>query len=112
MGYADSVLQTLRYWFIATSAIPVVYCLIAAGYNIWIRYLRKTKRDLKDMNIEELKDIARKKKDAIAKHKKAKEEAIALAKQNKEQLALAGQLHRVGTISRFGKSMSFGAGLK
>merc|ERR1711998_143891 len=64
--------------------MPVVLILIAATHNFWFRYCRKTTRELKDMNIDELKAIAKKKKDAIKHHRDAKRQEAARQREAQE----------------------------
>jgi len=58
-AFADSVLQSMRFWFIVTSAVPVVAIFFASLANLWLRFGGRGKKNFKDMSIAELKAINR-----------------------------------------------------
>jgi len=98
-SFADSVLMSMRLWFIATSSAPVIYVLLAALGNIYIRYLRRASKELKHMSIAELQELTRKKKDAF-RQAKAKEKEL----RDKSK----GRLQRSSTMGRLTSFMSGG----
>lgn len=60
-AFADSVLQSMRFWFIAVAAMPVVFLFAAAFVNIYTRFCtRRGARQFKDMTLAELKAMNKK----------------------------------------------------
>jgi len=54
-AFADSVLQSMRFWFMVTSALPVAFILIASIVNLYLRFCARGRRDFAHMTIAELK---------------------------------------------------------
>lgn len=77
--YADSVLTSLRIWFIAVSTVPVAFTVLATIANLYLRCRRKRgKQQLKDMSIEELQRVTKENQEKLRRHKqKLKEQAEA-----------------------------------
>lgn len=66
-SFSDSFLQSLRVWFIACAATPVVFILVATVCNMYQRFKYSGKKKMKDMTVEELQEITReRKKDLVA----------------------------------------------
>lgn len=57
-AFADSVIQSMRYWLIAMSALPVAFILIASIVNLYLRFCTR-RRNFSDMTIAELKEMNR-----------------------------------------------------
>lgn len=61
-AFADSVLQSMRWWFVVTSALPVVFIVLAAMVNLYLRFKSKGAKSFKEMTIAELKAINRRRR--------------------------------------------------
>lgn len=93
-SFADSVIQSLRYWFITTSVLPVAFVTLGVIFNVYLRFFKRGERQLKNMTIQELQEITRQKKDAILRHK-AREEQLRLSAQ-------LGKMKSKSTVARMG----------
>lgn len=108
-AYADSVLQSLRYWFIAASALPVAFVAVAVVCNIYLRFLRKGKKQLKDMTVEELQEITKQKKAAIAMRRKLKNDEAARHRQANGTNRQGSTNRMTSFLKRSTTSLGFGS---